>query len=361
MWLFCKNLRLIFFERAGMIAWRFVTAGGEKEMKRKKPILWAAAALMCLMSPAAFAAGEELVPVGRAVGIVLDVEGVIVEELDTFQGESGRVSPAKDAGILKGDVLLALDGEKVTGTEELNALLAEKGAGDAEVTILRAGREMTLGITPALDTASGQVRLGVLATEEISGIGTVTYYDPATGCYGALGHGIHAGKSGDSCLDGGELFDVTLSEVRKGTRGEAGELRGSIVGESVGTAEKNTPFGVFGRADEALFQGETLETAERGEVHPGHAEILSEVAEGECGRYAIEILRVGEEEDTAKSISFRVKDKALLEKTGGVVRGMSGSPIVQDGKLVGAVTHVLISDPREGYGILIGDMLKAAA
>ena len=330
-------------------------------MKMNKPVIWTALLLACIWAPAAGAAEAELVPVGRAVGIVLDVEGVIVEDLDTFRGESGSVSPAKDAGVVKGDVLLSLDGEPIAGTDQLNALLTDKNGQTSNLTLLRGGRRMTIGVTPQLDTASGQVRLGVLATEEISGIGTVTYYDPETGGYGALGHGIHAGQNTDAAVEEGKLYDVTLSDVQKGQRGKAGELHGSIVGESIGTAGKNTPYGVFGEAGGALFAGEAMPVASKEEVHTGNAAIISEVVEGDGRSYAIEILQIDDSPDAAKSISFRVKDKALLEKTGGVVRGMSGSPIIQDGKLVGAVTHVLVNDPTTGYGIFIGDMLDAAA
>ena len=329
-------------------------------MKMKKTVLCAALLAVSLLSPMARAAEGELVPVGRAVGIVMDVDGVIVEELSSFQGEKGRVSPAEDAGIMKGDVILSLDGEAVNGTEKLNALLAERDGKVSSLAIRRGGKMLTLEVEPALDTAGGQVRIGVMASEKISGIGTVTFYDPETGKYGALGHGIHAGNGGCSSIEEGELYDVTLTGVEKGRHGAAGELHGSIVGESVGSAEKNTPFGVFGVAGDADFGGESLPVADRAEMHTGKAFILSEVTEGEKARYEIEITGITDAPDAAKSISFRVKDKALLEKTGGVVRGMSGSPIVQDGRLIGAVTHVLISDPTEGYGIYIGDMLKAA-
>ena len=345
--------------RTGMIEGR-QEPQGEMEMKMKKTVLCAALAVLSLLSPAAYAAEEALVPVGRAVGIVMDVDGVIVEDVTSFRSGEGTVSPAEDAGLMKGDVILALDGETVNGTESLNALLAERDGKTSSLAIRRGGKELNLKVTPALDAAGGQVRIGVLATEKISGIGTVTYYDPETGKYGALGHGIHAGKGGCSAIEEGELYDVTLTGVRRGQHGAAGELHGSIVGESVGSAEKNTPYGVFGVAEKALFEGDALPVAEKEDLHTGRATILSEVYEGEQAAYEIEITEIADTPDAAKSISFRVKDKALLEKTGGVVRGMSGSPIVQDGHLIGAVTHVLISDPTEGYGIYIGDMLKAA-
>ncbi|MBO4407559.1 MAG: PDZ domain-containing protein [Clostridia bacterium] len=326
------------------------------DIKRRIRILPLLAVLF--FAPTAAAAGAELVPVGEAVGIVLDVKGVYVEELAPFRGETGRVSPAEAAGLLPGDLLVKVDGTEISGTEELAALLREKAGNQIPAEIQRNGKRMTLAVTPEKDAESGETRLGILARETQSGIGTVTWYDPATGAYGALGHGIRAARSEPGGLDRGELYRVTLTGLDKGARGKAGELKGSLSGDPVGTAEANTPYGVFGYARD-VFGGETVETASRGEIRAGKAAILSTLAEGGPERYEIEILGVENGGDPGRAISFRVVDGRLLEKTGGVIRGMSGSPILQDGKLVGAVTHVLLEDPARGYGVPIETMLDS--
>ena len=306
-----------------------------------------------------YAAAAELVPVGEAVGIVLDVKGVYVEELQAFEGEKGRVSPAEKAGILPGDLLVKAAGRELSDAGDLAEAVRDRAGEAIPAEILRTGRRMILSVTPEKDAGTGKERLGILARETQSGIGTVTWYDPVSGVYGALGHGIHAARSDPGSLDRGELYKVTLTGLEKGAPGKAGELKGSLVGEPVGSAEANTPFGVYGVAP-GVFSGETAKTLSRAEIRKGKAEILATLENGKTGRYEIEILGVESAGDPGRAISFRVTDPELLEKTGGVIRGMSGSPILQDGKLAGGVTHVLISDPKTGYGIPVDAMIAEA-
>ena len=325
-----------------------------KKIRRILPLF-----LALFPAAAVCASGAELVPVGEAVGIVLDVKGVYVEEIMAFQGENGRVSPAEKAGLAPGDLLIRAGGRELSGSHDLTEALADRAGEEVPVELLRNGRRMTLSVTPERDLTDGETRLGILARETQSGIGTVTWFDPATGVYGALGHGIHAARAEPGAVNRGELYRVTLTGLEKGTRGKAGELKGSLTGSPVGTAEANTPFGVYGRA-EGIFEGETVETLSSGEIRKGKAEILTTLENGKKERYEIEILGVDETEDPGRAISFRVTDRRLLEKTGGVIRGMSGSPILQDGKLAGGVSHVLISDPASGYGVPVDVMLRAA-
>lgn len=313
--------------------------------------------LCAMLCGGAWAAGEELVPVGEPIGILLDVQGVLVDSLTPFEGPGGKVSPAEEAGILPGDLLLRLDGEPISGVDDLSAGLSGKAGTPVEVTLLRKGRTAALQVTPETDSQLGIPRLGISAGETLSGIGTVTYYDPQTGAFGALGHAIGAGGRDGVAIDGGEVYRVTLSDLEKGYPGKAGELHGSITGEAVGSAEKNTPVGIFGKLEEGVITGSPIPLGD--EVLPGEAAILCTL-DGSTRSYQIEILKTNPGSQV-RGITFKVTDPDLLQKTGGVIRGMSGSPIIQNGKLVGAVTHVLVNDPTTGYGIFIENMLDAAS
>ena len=324
-------------------------------MKKRMTQVLSLLVLFALMGGGAWATGEALVPVGEPIGILLDVQGVLVDSLTPFDGPGGRCSPAEEAGILPGDLLLRLDGDPISGVDDLSAGLSEKAGTTLEVTLLRKGRTATLQVTPQTDSQLGIPRLGISAGETLSGIGTVTYYDPQTGKFGALGHAIGTGGQEGIAIDGGEVYRVTLSDPEKGSPGKAGELHGSITGDPVGSAEKNTPVGIFGKLEEGVV---TEEPIPLGEAIPGDAQILCSL-DGTTTAYGVEILKT-DPQSRVRNITFKVTDPALLQKSGGVVRGMSGSPILQDGKLVGAVTHVLVNSPDTGYGIFIENMLEAA-
>ena len=296
------------------------------------------------------AAGRALVPGGYTVGIKLYAEGLMVTEV-----ESG--APAQQAGIRKGDIIIAADGKK---TDSAQALLGSIQKGEPVVVrVERGGREAEFLVTP--EKMQSGYRLGVLVRDHIAGIGTVTYYDPETGSYGALGHGV-------SSLDGtqllmmqsGYLVRSSVAEIRAGMRGTPGELHGLFdVTDTVGTVEKNTSCGIFGTMTHPR-QGQPVETAPAESVVTGPAEILSNVDGDQVQRFSICIDRVDTDAKNGRNLLITVTDEALLAKTGGIVQGMSGSPILQNGRLVGAVTHVLVSDPTRGYGILIENMLDAA-
>jgi stage IV sporulation protein B len=204
--------------------------------------------------------------------------------------------------------------------------------------------------------------LGANVRAEMAGIGTITYYDPATAVFGALGHGITDGVTQDLFpLDGGFLCKATIISTDRGQSGAPGMLQGAFDGQQqLGTVTKNTDQGIFGMLYEAP-EGELLPVAQREEVEIGPAEVLCNVEGDTVARFSVEITRLYPMEDgTGRNMMIQVTDERLLEKTGGIVQGMSGSPILQNGKLVGAVTHVLVSDPEIGYGIFIETMLEAA-
>lgn len=301
----------------------------------------------------AFAA-ETLIPVGRTVGLELDTRGLTVAELDEKLGDC-----AKAAGIKAGDTIIKADGKPVQTASELLALVEQSGQ-ELVLTVLRGGKELNLAIKPV--ETNGQKRLGIYVREGITGIGTVTYYDPESGSFGALGHGVSNGSGDLLPMEEGHALGAEVVSVRKGKSGAPGQLQGAFqTGLVLGTLERNTVCGVFGKAD-THWMGTPLPVGEREDVHTGEAVILSDLAGGGVVQYTVEIAKVYPNQDApGRNLLLRVTDEALLEQTGGIVQGMSGSPIIQDGKLIGAVTHVLVSDPTTGYGIFVENMLEAAA
>ena len=304
------------------------------------------------------AQAASLVPLGQAVGIQMTTAGVLVADLAEVDTPDGTCTPAKDAGLRPGDVICRMDGQEIVSSA--NFLAALDAAGDTvTVTVRRGGAEITAAVTPAV-MPDGTRQLGLWLRDGVTGVGTLTYYDPATGRYGALGHGIADETSGALMpLRDGSVLSAVVADVRPGGHGTAGELVGSFdAADRIGAIERNGLFGIFGTLD-APPDGRPVETAPASAVKTGSATILSTVAGDTVQAYAVNITRVYHDGASTR-FAITVTDPALLSATGGIVQGMSGSPILQDGRLVGAVTHVLLSDPAKGYGVSIDDMLAAA-
>lgn len=299
-----------------------------------------------------------LVPIGHTVGIKLFSRGVMVVKLAEDQ------TPARECGLKTGDVILKCGGITVSSTEQFQALLQKVGCEPTDLEVNRKGRDMTLRVEPQ-QTEEGGYAIGAWIRDSMAGIGTVTYYDPASGEFGALGHGI---TDVDTALlmpfSTGSILPSAVKAVKRGTVGEAGELRGKFdLQTELGSLTANTDCGVFGMVSQcpAEWEGQSaLPVAAKTEIHPGPATILSNVRGDEVEEYEIEILKVVEHASDDRNLVLSVTDPDLIALTGGIVQGMSGSPILQDGKIVGAVTHVLLSDPCKGYGIFIETMLDAA-
>ena len=290
---------------------------------------------------------RQLIPVGKAVGIKLFADGVLVVSVSPVQGTEETRSPAKECGLKEGDILLTFNGEKIRSTEHLQAMLAENGETAAELTVQRDGKTLEVTASPVV----------------CEGVGTLTYYDPATGSYGALGHGITDVDTAELMpLASGSIMETMVKAVKKGQRGDPGELKGDFtVQRDVGTVTVNSNEGIFGTVEDAGFiSGEAVSVAEPEEVHAGEASILCTISGSDTRAYEVEILRVNPRSRDGRDLLLRVTDPELLETTGGIVQGMSGSPILQDGRLVGAVTHVLVANPAEGYGIFLENMLTTA-
>ena len=303
---------------------------------------------------------RRLVPGGQSVGVALRTGGVVV----VGNSDLGRTpSPARLAGLKSGDVITSVDGSAVGGAKELAASIANGGT--AHLRLLRDGDVLECDVTPARDERDGQYRLGAWVRDSTAGVGTLTYYDPAGGGFGALGHAITDVDTGVVMPVGeGALYNNTVVAVTPSEAGAPGELTGDFLGETeaLGSVALNSESGIFGTMDappEGALYPEGLPVARREDVHPGAASLITTVGGREAREYACEIVRLSDRsQGAARALVVRVTDPALLAATGGIVQGMSGSPILQDGRIVGAVTHVMVNDPTMGYGILIDSMLK---
>ena len=296
---------------------------------------------------------QMLVPVGHTVGVKLFSKGVLVVK----QPESD--TPAGECGLQTGDVILQCAGVTVTSTEQFQSLLQKSGGTATSLRVRRSGDSVSLTVEPEADDR-GVYCIGAWIRDSMAGIGTMTYYDPESGTFGALGHGI---TDVDTAMlmpfSNGAILPSAVKAVRKGEPGAAGELRGDFdLTRDLGELYANTRCGIFGTLDDpAAISGEAIPV---GTPKAGAAVIRSNVRGDAVEEFTVEIVSVPSFAADGRDMVLRVTDPALIALTGGIVQGMSGSPIIQDGKLVGAVTHVLVNDPCKGYGISIENMLEAA-
>ena len=271
-------------------------------------------------------------------------------------------SDAAAKGISEGDIITAMDGAAVGSTEQVQDLLADT-AGAPIVLSVRRGAD-ALALTACARENNGVWQLGAWIRDSMAGIGTLTYYDPATGQYGALGHGITDVDTAQLMpLASGAIMETTVKAVKKGAKGDPGELKGDFsVQRDVGTVTVNSSGGIFGTvADPDFLSGGTpVPVAAAGQITTGPATILATVSGSDVREYRVELVRLYGADEPTRNLLLRITDPALLSATGGIVQGMSGSPILQNGRIVGAVTHVLLNDPTRGYGIFIENMLDMA-
>ena len=319
--------------------------------------IWSALCALVLTAALPVAASaQELVLGGQPVGIELQTDGVVVAGFAEVETETGVCSPAKEAGLREGDRIVQIGDTPVTAAEDLVRAVGELQGETAEITVRRGETSQTLPVQ-SVRSADGQWMLGLWLRDESSGIGTLTFYDPSSGRYGALGHGVTDETSGETLpIRGGRITEAQIVSVTPGSPGTPGELTGCAERSSaLGSIEKNCEKGIYGEAGAVLGEG----SAEVGTPTPGPASMLTTLEGRRVKAYAVEISRVYTEEGVQRML-LTVTDPLLRELAGGIVQGMSGSPILQDGRIVGAVTHVLVSDPCRGFGIGIADMLAEA-
>lgn len=320
-------------------------------MKKFTQITTCVLLCLCFLTVPVF--GRELVAVGQVVGLELQDGTVTVAAFDEVLGAA-----AQSAGLEVGDRLIQINGIRIGCTEDVRrALRSSKGSVD--VTAMRDGKTVNCRITPEI-TPDGP-KLGLYLRQGVTGMGTVTWYDPETKQFGTLGHGVNDATGQLLKLSSGSAFNTKVAAVRKGKAGEPGQLMGCAESrKSIGTLTKNLPQGVFG-ISEKEWHGKTVEVASWDQIKTGSASIWSTVSGNTVREYSVEILKIYPKAgQSGRNLLIKVNDPELIKATGGIVQGMSGSPIIQDGKLIGAVTHVLVNQPDTGYGIFIENMLQAA-
>lgn len=298
-----------------------------------------------------------LIPSGEAIGVKLYTDGVLVVGMSDVTAIDGEISqPAKNAGIVVGDRILSVNGQAVENIDDLSDKINES-KGRATLEIARENRKFLTEITPVYSAESKSYKIGLWARDSTAGIGTLTFYNPENKTFGALGHGICDTDTKDIMpVKKGSINKCKISGVIKGRRGSTGELSGDFLGLEIGGITKNTSAGIGGNMKE-IPQEDAILAASRFEVKKGNAKILCDVDGNGPQSYNVEITKVSHRED-GKNMVIKVTDERLIKKTGGIVQGMSGSPIIQNDKLVGAVTHVFVNDPTRGYGIFIEEMLS---
>lgn len=308
--------------------------------------------VLLTLLPVRTLAAQHLVPVGQVIGLQLYNDTVTVAAYDDVLGGA-----AKAAGLKIGDRIVKINDMSIASAEDVRSAL-DSGEGILNLTVSRGGKQRAVTLTPT-QTKDGP-RMGVFLRQGIAGIGTVTWYDPDTGAFGALGHGV-CDSTGLLNMTRGSAYEASVTEVKKGKSGDPGQLKGTARSlEPIAPLLRNTAQGVFGMTTRG-WRGEALPVAEYSQIHTGTASIRAQTC-GQVQEYSVEILKIyPQTRSDCRNFLLKVTDPELLSTTGGIVQGMSGSPILQDGHLIGAVTHVLVNDPTVGYGIYIQNMLDAAA
>ena len=310
--------------------------------------------LFLMLSVQTVFGAQLLIPGGQVIGLEVMDNTVTVAAFDDTFGQT-----AKSCGLQVGDRIVSINGTPVHTAQEVKDALRHTD-GQAVVSVLRCGKVIALKVSPAI--SSDGPRLGVYLKQGITGVGTVTWYDPETDRFGALGHGVNDPEGNLVAMTAGKVYSASVITVRQGQAGNPGQLMSSVTGNGViGALEKNVAQGVFGTARLNIAE-EKLPVGSKEDIHTGSAVIRSTVNGNRVQEYSVEILKIYPNSGpNGRNLLLKVTDPDLLNTTGGIVQGMSGSPIIQDGKLVGAVTHVLVNDPTTGYGIFIENMLDAAA
>ena len=302
----------------------------------------------------------KLSPGGNTFGIKFFTDGVLVIGLTDVKTSDGSICPAKVSGIEVGDVIKSINGTKITGAEMLIKDIEDSQGSSINFVITRNGQEITTNLKPILSIETNSYKAGLWIRDSTAGIGTVTFIDKKTNIFAGLGHGICDVDTGILMpLGKAAVVDVNITGINKGVVNNPGELKGNFSSIREGFLTANTEVGVFGLYDSQPdnLQDE-IPIALKNDIKTGKAFIYCTIDGNTVDKYEIEILKLNKNNSDCKNMLIKVTDERLLETTGGIVQGMSGSPIIQDGKLIGAVTHVLLNDPSKGYAIFIENMLS---
>ncbi|MGN1099532.1 MAG: SpoIVB peptidase S55 domain-containing protein [Christensenellales bacterium] len=313
-------------------------------------------ALFCCCFGTVYAETDEVYLGGKAIGIVLESDGFVICGKNDVITDKGIVTPAENLEIIPGDILTEIDGKTVSSLEDVKNALDSAGE-SVIIGIKRNGTIIRMNLVPAVDSLTKSKRLGLCIKKDVSGIGTLTYIKK-DGRFGALGHPIKDENGAGGEMTGGTIYNCSILSVQKGVVGSPGQLNGIFVKENpIGRIDNNNCYGIYGQTDSVWKTTVKLGGADKAKV--GKAYIYSTVSGDTVERFEIEIVKKHDQKNAAdKGMVIRVTDKKLIARTGGILQGMSGSPIVQNGYLIGAVTHVLVNDPTGGYGIYIDWMIN---
>ena len=303
---------------------------------------------------------NSLIPCGMCVGVKLYANGIVVADRSDIESTDGKfLCPAKEAGIKKGDVIISVNGKITDSISDFELCVQNDGKNPLAVVYKRDGNTRSTTINAVIEKQSKEYKVGLLVRDSVAGIGTLTYYCPETKTYGALGHGIEADEMMFPGSDG-TIEKAKIINIVKGRKGMPGEIQGAFTGEKeIATIIQNGEHGIFATTDRAEIDiKNAIPVASKDEVQKGAAHIICTVDGENAKEYSIEIEKISFVSTGGKAMIIRITDKKLIEKTGGIIQGMSGSPIIQNGKFVGAVTHVFVNDPTRGYGIFIENMLS---
>lgn len=307
----------------------------------------------------------KVIPVGNLVGLKLFTEGVLVVGMSEIKGQDNKIyKPYEEAGIEQGDSIIEINDIEVNSTVELIACISKCRGNSIDITYVKDGNVLETQITP-VKTSENTYKLGLWVRDAEAGIGTVTFYDKETNSFAALGHGIQDIDTAELVeISSGEFVTAEILDIEKGERENPGRIEGTIEdGTKIGEIYTNTDFGVYGTTTNTaglnISNIEEIEVASRSEIETGKASIICTLEDGKRQEYEIEIQKIYiNNNENNKSMVVKVTDEELLEKTGGIIQGMSGSPVIQNGKLIGALTHVLVSDPSKGYALFADTMVS---
>ncbi len=302
-----------------------------------------------------------VIPCGCTFGVKFYTDGVVVVGMTDVDTKDGPQNPAYNAGIRAGDVIMAINGKTVSTNDDVSNIFSGSGGKLLDISLKRGNVGFSVSFKPEKSESDGLYKAGLWVRDSTAGIGTITFYDPKNYIFGGLGHGICDVDTGKIMpLMTGDVVKVNMTGIVKGTKGQPGELQGILDDKNWGSLYSNTETGVYGVLN-SVEVGKAIPVAMPQEIKEGPAEIIATIDSTGAKKYSVDIEKVDFSDNTpTKNMIIRVTDNTLIQKTGGIVQGMSGCPIIQNGHLVGAVTHVFVNDPQKGYGIFAENMINTS-
>ncbi|HEX2944800.1 MAG TPA: SpoIVB peptidase [Clostridia bacterium] len=307
---------------------------------------------------------KQVVACGNTIGVKIKLDGILVIGISDVESKGQKIIPVRNSGIRPGYKIISVDDKLVGSIEELVDIIEQSNGQPLKISYSSGSETLDTTVSPVMSSDDDKYHIGLWVRDSTAGIGTLTYYDADTGRFGALGHGITDIDTGTlMSVESGEIMESSILGVKKGTQGDPGELKGIFSeGTKLGVIQTNSNIGIYGKIDKrsvSKLSGRVYPIGVRAEITEGPATILSNIDGKKIEEYGIMIQKVSRQNlNGSKGMIIKVIDDRLLSTTGGIVQGMSGSPILQNGKIIGAVTHVLVNDPTRGYGIFIETMLK---